>query len=156
MIEQLKNLLDECRYMAAGGDPIWLADVQALEWALKQIEEKSCTNCTYECSCSWKPAADKAYCESWSPDIRMGCVAYGIKLNEQTERKMVDLMEEGIKKEECIKKQEEPERLIKEIHEIQKVIDHRTAVEKKVIKLIGECRFQEAMDLLSEELDAGC
>ena len=31
MIEQLKNLLDECRYMAAGGDPIWLADVQALE-----------------------------------------------------------------------------------------------------------------------------
>lgn len=63
-----------------------------------------------------------------------------------------DLMEEGIKKEECIKKQEEPERLIKEIHEIQKVIDHRTAVEKKVIKLIGECRFQEAMDLLSEDM----
>ncbi|GAA6440068.1 hypothetical protein [[Clostridium] symbiosum] len=307
MIEQLKNLLDECRYMAAGGDPIWLADVQALEWALKQIEEKSCTNCTYECSCSWKPAADKAYCESWSPDIdingklkeggnvkmkkelincftwyanriaetvqyeswsdgfcrkeneenthkfleelkkhidwnnlteeickelrfckwrsdegieeeikfikmsgeinneqelkdkierlenskdvwciplyllpivpvgteltsifgntviydghnvdkdiRMGCVAYGIKLNEQTERKMVDLMEEGIKKEECIKKQEEPERLIKEIHEIQKVIDHRTSVEKKAIKLIGECRFQEAMDLLSEDIE---
>ena len=37
---------------------------------------------------------------------------------------------------------------VKAIRETQAELDHRTEVENRAIQLIGECRFQEADDLL--------
>lgn len=39
--------------------------------------------------------------------------------------------------------------LIKEVKEIQKELDYRTSVEKKAIKLIEQCKFDEAIKLLN-------
>ena len=36
-LAQLKNLLAECRYMAAYGEEIWARDAEALEWAIGQL-----------------------------------------------------------------------------------------------------------------------
>lgn len=39
-LAQLKNLLAECRYMAAYGEEIWARDTEALEWAIVQLNRE--------------------------------------------------------------------------------------------------------------------
>ncbi len=39
-LAQLENLLAECRSMAAYGEEIWARDVEALEWAIRQLGEE--------------------------------------------------------------------------------------------------------------------
>lgn len=39
-LAQLKNLLAECRYMAAYGEEIWARDAEALEWAINHLGGK--------------------------------------------------------------------------------------------------------------------
>lgn len=36
-LAQLKNLLAECRHMAAYGEAIWARDTEALVWAIRQL-----------------------------------------------------------------------------------------------------------------------
>ena len=36
-LAQLKNLVGECRHMAAYGEEIWARDAEALEWAINQL-----------------------------------------------------------------------------------------------------------------------
>lgn len=43
----------------------------------------------------------------------------------------------------------EMDKKVKEIKELQELIDHRTEVEDQVIELISQCRFEEAQELLS-------
>lgn len=43
---------------------------------------------------------------------------------------------------------------IEEIKALQTELDHRTSVEKEALKLIGQCRFEEAKKLL-DALDSG-
>ena len=46
------------------------------------------------------------------------------------------------------------EQKIEEIKATQVELDHRTSVEKEAEKLIGQCRFEEAEELL-DALDSG-
>ena len=39
-LAQLKNLLAECRHMAAYGEEIWARDAEALEWAINHLGGK--------------------------------------------------------------------------------------------------------------------
>lgn len=39
--------------------------------------------------------------------------------------------------------------MIKEIKELQDLLDHRTRIENEAIKLIEECKFNEAIELLA-------
>lgn len=39
-LAQLKNLLAECRHMAAYGEEIWARDAEALEWAIGQLDRE--------------------------------------------------------------------------------------------------------------------
>lgn len=44
---------------------------------------------------------------------------------------------------------EELDYMIKEIKELQDLLDHRTRIENEAIKLIEECKFNEAIELLA-------
>lgn len=32
------------------------------------MDNKTCTNCTYEYTCSWEPAGDRGCCENWKSE----------------------------------------------------------------------------------------
>lgn len=47
------------------------------------------------------------------------------------------------------KDKEKLDYMIKEIKELQDLLDHRTRIENEAIKLIEECKFNEAIELLA-------
>ena len=52
---------------------------------------------------------------------------------------------DGLKKESEVME----DNTILEVREMQKEIDHRTEIENEAIKLISECKFKEAIELLA-------